>query len=1277
MIEAMNFEQSLISSGYDVVGIASTGEQALKKVAELKPDLIIMDIILKGEMDGIEVAAQVKEDFDVPVVYLTAHPEESTLNRAKLTSPFGYIIKPVNKTDLRNTIELALYKHQMEGKLKKSERFYRRLFENMLEGFAHCKMIFDEQGNPVDWVYLDVNHSFEQLTGLKNIIGKRVIEAIPNIRDVNPELFEIYGRVALTGHSEVFEIFFQPLKIWLNVSVFSPAKEHFIAVFNDVTENKIAKERIERLYRLYATLSQINQSVVRIKDKKELFETICNVCVEFGKFKMAWIGLIDETGNVRPVTHSGYEEGYLDKINININDEPSINKPTTLAINKGKVTIIEDIKMELHRKWSDNALLRGYRSLAVIPLKLKGEVVGNLNIYASESDFFNEDEIDLAEEIGTDISYAMDSIESEKELEIANKALSESERSYRELVDNSMVAVYKSNLKGQILFANEAMAKIFNFRSVEDLKAINAINLYSNPQDRQKIIEKLKEEGDFDQYELEMKSSKGEKINIILSANLSDDMISGMMMDITRRKDAEKKIKNQYYRLEGIMESSNSPIFSVDRKYNYTSFNKKHVELMKTLYGVNIEIGKNTLDYITIEEDRLKSKSNLDKALDGNQFTTEACYGDEAQLRLYFEISHNPIKDKDGNVSGVALYAQDITQRKKMEKNLKRNEERFRALIYNSTDLIRILDEDGLIIFDSPSSQRILGYREGYFIGKSPLDFIHPDDQAKVKKELEIVYKKKNPGIPTEFRIRKSDGTYIPVETVAHNLTDDPAVKGVVITTHPLSDRKKAEEALLESERRLTDIINFLPDATFAIDLEGKVIAWNRAIEEMTSTPKEEIMGKGNYEYSIPWYGERRPILIDLIGSEDSEFTSKYDFIQKKGQTLTTEVFVPSVYGGKGAYLWGKASPLLDSKGQQYGAIESVRDITNRKKAENALKRSEKRFRAVAESAVDAIVTTDANGKILFCNDSLGTIFGYSHNEIIGSNLTVLMPSRFRKEYLKGLETFKSSGEHRRVGKTLKTRGLRKNGAEFPFEMSLAAWKSGGNNFFTSIIRDITERDKAEDQIKKSLEEKEILLKEIHHRVKNNLQIISSLLDLQEVYVKEDPTAVNVLRESQNRVLSMAMIHEMLYQSTDLSHIDFSDYIRNMVSNLFHTYGVKNRITTVTDVKKAFLNVETSVPLGLIISELVSNSLKYAFPGDRGGKLLVSLHGKDEKFELIIEDDGVGLPENFDFRNVETSLGLRLVNSLVNQLDGSIELDKSNGTKFIIRFCELEYQERM
>ena len=224
-------------------------------------------------------------------------------------------------------------------------------------------------------------------------------------------------------------------------------------------------------------------------------------------------------------------------------------------------------------------------------------------------------------------------------------------------------------------------------------------------------------------------------------------------------------------------------------------------------------------------------------------------------------------------------------------------------------------------------------------------------------------------------------------------------------------------------------------------------------------------------------------------------------------------------------------------------------------------------------------------------------------------------------------------------------------------------------------IRDITASKKAQEKISKALEEKNILLKEIHHRVKNNLQIISSLLSLQEIYVQEDVKAVNVLKESQNRVLSMATVHEMLYQSNDISRINFSYYIKKLTANIFHSYHI-NSMPQI-NVDQIYLNIETSIPLGLIISELVSNSLKYAFPDDKIGNITVKLYSHNEDYELIISDDGIGFPNNIDFRNVKSTLGLQLINSLVSQLDGSIQLDRSNGTKYIIRFKELKYTQRI
>lgn len=347
--------------------------------------------------------------------------------------------------------------------------------------------------------------------------------------------------------------------------------------------------------------------------------------------------------------------------------------------------------------------------------------------------------------------------------------------------------------------------------------------------------------------------------------------------------------------------------------------------------------------------------------------------------------------------------------------------------------------------------------------------------------------------------------------------------------------------------------------------------------------------------------------------------------------------------------------------------LAAEKEINNRKEVEKALKESEGNYRELVDNSMVAVYKTNLKGEILFANNAMAEIFHFdSLEDLKAINVTQLYKNRAdRNTIIEKLKREGSFSQHELE--------MTSNTGEI-LTIILSANLLDEN--ISGMMMDITRRKIAENDVKKSLKEKEILLKEIHHRVKNNLQIISSLLDLQEAYVKEDSVAVTVLKESQNRVLSMAMLHEMLYQSKDLSHINFSNYIRSLTSNLFNSYGIQNRIKPVIDIEQVFMNIETSVPCGLIISELVSNSLKYAYPDNATGKLLILLqsHGKD--FELIVSDDGVGFPEDLDFRNTG-SLGLKLVNTLVLQLDGTIELDRSQGTKFTIKFKELKYKERI
>jgi PAS domain S-box-containing protein len=223
--------------------------------------------------------------------------------------------------------------------------------------------------------------------------------------------------------------------------------------------------------------------------------------------------------------------------------------------------------------------------------------------------------------------------------------------------------------------------------------------------------------------------------------------------------------------------------------------------------------------------------------------------------------------------------------------------------------------------------------------------------------------------------------------------------------------------------------------------------------------------------------------------------------------------------------------------------------------------------------------------------------------------------------------------------------------------------------FFT-LVQDLTERRRAEEQIRASLEEKVVLLKEIHHRVKNNLQVISSLLYLQAGRIKDQPLR-EILQDSQNRVRSMALIHEKLYQANDLANVDLAEYVRNLTGFLLRSYAAQvGSVQLHVKVQNVFLGIDTAMPCGLLINELVSNALKHAFPAGTSGRIDVEIDiDEAQRILLRVSDNGIGFPQEIDFQNIP-SLGLQLVVALVGQLDGTIELNRNGGAEFLVRFSE-------
>lgn len=326
-------------------------------------------------------------------------------------------------------------------------------------------------------------------------------------------------------------------------------------------------------------------------------------------------------------------------------------------------------------------------------------------------------------------------------------------------------------------------------------------------------------------------------------------------------------------------------------------------------------------------------------------------------------------------------------------------------------------------------------------------------------------------------------------------------------------------------------------------------------------------------------------------------------------------------------------------------------------------------FARILDLADDAIISIDAEQKIVLFNQGAEKIFGYKAAEVVGQPLDVLLPARLAQIHRYHVADFGNAAvTSRRMGERSEILGRRKDGTEFPAEASISKVDGNGQRMFTVILRDVTQRTINEAKITASLREKEALLKEIHHRVKNNLQVVSSLLGLQSRSIS-DPDQRKMFEESQNRVYSMALLHESLYQSENLSLIDFPVYIKQLADHLFRSYGVaSDRIRLRTELDSISLHMDAAVPCGLIINELVSNSLKYAFPDGRKGEIHIGLHGQPSGMaKLLVADNGVGIRGDVDWTTTR-SLGLRLVRSLAQQLGAQIEIKSQPGTEVHLVF---------
>jgi PAS domain S-box-containing protein len=459
--------------------------------------------------------------------------------------------------------------------------------------------------------------------------------------------------------------------------------------------------------------------------------------------------------------------------------------------------------------------------------------------------------------------------------------------------------------------------------------------------------------------------------------------------------------------------------------------------------------------------------------------------------------------------------------------------------------------------------------------------------------------------------------------------------------------------------RLLGQTITSSRDCVSITDLEHRILFVNDAFLSTYGYTEEEILGRpvSILQSQVAAEGES-----GRAGAAESDGGSFAEVLhrRKDGSEMPLEVW---------------SSVVRNDEGEPVALVGVARDITERKRMEDALRRSEAHLRRLTDTMRDVVTQTDTAGVVQYASPSAEQVLGYCLEEIVGRTLF----DRIHPEDVQQVrETFERAIRERTGGR-LEFRYKHADGHILWLESvgNLLLDDEGTVAGAVFGTRDITARKVVEEQIKASLLEKEVLLKEIHHRVKNNLQVISSLLSLQSEYL-QDERLRKVLKESQNRVKSMAIIHQRLYQSGNLAEINFADYIHELCSQLFRSYGAASRrISLDVQAEEVALGVDRAIPCGIILNELITNALKYAFPRDDGGTVTVRLQALESAVELSVIDDGIGLPDGLDVRT-SNSLGLKLVNMLTEQLGGAITMgvDETREEPRRGTVCSLTFKRR-
>lgn len=816
--------------------------------------------------------------------------------------------------------------------------------------------------------------------------------------------------------------------------------------------------------------------------------------------------------------------------------------------------------------------------------------------------------------------------------------------------------------KYRVLAVNTATEKLIGLPKSE-MEGMCCFQIIHSPDSKEPHsncpIEKLLKKGKTEATEIEILNG----IALVSCTPLMDyngnfNKINHIVVEIiplAKFEDALTKSEEKYHSL---LTAASDAILLSDLDGNLLESNTKAQKLL----GYNPEeILQLHIKDIHPADELIRVKRAFKDVMVGDIQITDSKILNKEQKEISVDITGSLITFGDKQV--IQGIFRDITELKKIHNQLKDSEEKYRLVLETAGEAILLLDRNGNVVEANQKALELTGFGKEELVGEN-LTTIVPKVKVNLK-EVSSAFKDILSGKPiskTEWNIINKNGDSKILILHYTLIKKDGEVWGVTLVLEDVTELKMTTKILEKNEVQMYGLISNLPGMVYRCrnDENWTMQYLSEQCQTLTGYKPSELINSRKIAYG------------DLIHPEDQEKVwadiqkslSKSESFQVNYRIITRE--------GKVKWIWERGFGIMDDEGELEleGFIE---DISELKKATLAIEESEKLYKSIFENTGAGTFIMDDKGTITMANSEMEVISGYSREEVENKlNWMDFIPSEeltmmigYQKQRKKDPTSIPSRYESRLINRMGDIRNM----------MVTVDLIPNSDNCVVSIV-DITDLRVAENNLKKSLEEKEVLIREVHHRVKNNMQIISSLLNLQSQFVDE-PFTQNILKESQGRVKAMAMIHEKLYQSHDLSRIQFRNYLEKLVSDIMYSYRTdKDLIGLFIQVEDREIGMETAIPLGLIINELVTNSIKYAFPHGEKGNITVKLKTEGDKNILILADDGVGLPEHIKPDNTNT-LGLQMVDSLVKQLDGEIDLDCNHGTKYTITFRELNYPQRI